>query len=96
MKWEPPKPKTKRWQAQVAKAKLSHLLDLAESQSDQTITRHGKPVAVLISIEKYEKLTGATGRPGLLEALLACPPGPELKIQRDRSDRVPKGPPLFG
>ena len=97
MRWKPKsQAKGKHWQLQEAKAKLSQLIDLTQSQGDQTITRHGKRAGILVSPERYDKLTGAADRPSLIEALLACPKGPELKIHRDRTDRVPRNPPLFG
>lgn len=38
-----------------AKAKLSQLVDDVESQADEiTITRNGRPVAVLVSYEDFE------------------------------------------
>lgn len=38
-----------------AKAKLSQLIDDVESQADEiTITRNGRPVAVLVSYEDFE------------------------------------------
>ena len=41
----------------------------------QTVTKHGKPVAVVLSVEEYEKLTGKAGpqHPSFVEHLLAMP-----------------------
>ncbi len=41
------------WQVQEAKARLSELIDRAATEGPQTITRHGKPSAVLLSVEEY-------------------------------------------
>jgi len=44
------------WQLQEAKAHMSELVKMAQSQP-QEITLHGKPVAVLVSRETYEHLS---------------------------------------
>lgn len=36
------------WQLQTAKNRLSALIDQVEAGEDQVITRHGKPVAVVV------------------------------------------------
>jgi antitoxin Phd len=43
-----------RWNLQEAKAKLSEVVDLAEAGRPQIILRRGKPVAAVISIERFE------------------------------------------
>jgi prevent-host-death family protein len=45
------------WQLQDAKARLSELLRNLESEGPQEITVHGKPVAVVLSFDDYEKLS---------------------------------------
>ncbi len=44
------------WPLQDAKNKLSELLDTVLKHGAQTITRQGKPVAVVISAEAYAHL----------------------------------------
>ncbi len=44
------------WQLQEAKAHMSELVKMAQSQP-QEITLHGKPVAVLVSRETFEHLS---------------------------------------
>ncbi len=66
----------KAWDTQNAKAKLSLLLREAEA-SPQEICRHGKPIAVVISIQDYNKLV-KTGnkiqtKPHLLDFLQNSP-----------------------
>ena len=39
-----------------AKARLSEVLDAAERGEPTTITRHGKPVAVVVSVNDAERL----------------------------------------
>ncbi len=46
------------WQLQEAKARLSEVIRDAEREGPQEITLHGKPVAVVLSREQYEQLTG--------------------------------------
>ena len=42
------------WQLQTAKAKFSKVVDLCVVEGPQTITKHGRPVAHLISHGDYE------------------------------------------
>ena len=58
------------WPLQDAKNKLSELLDTVLDQGAQTITRHGKPVAVVISAEAYARLQP---RETLADILSECP-----------------------
>ncbi len=43
-------------QLREAKAKLSALVDAAERGEATTITRHGRPAAVLVPVEQADKL----------------------------------------
>jgi antitoxin Phd len=43
------------WTSREAKAKFCALVEKAASGTPQLITRHGKPVAVALSAEEYEK-----------------------------------------
>ena len=47
-----------RWQLQDAKARFSHLVKSAQSDGPQEITVHGRPAAVLLSAEDYQRLVG--------------------------------------
>jgi prevent-host-death family protein len=47
--------KIKRKGAEEARKQLPALLDDAEKGRSTIITRHGRPVAVLVPIEEYEK-----------------------------------------
>ena len=44
------------WQLQEAKARLSEVIKKAAKEGPQKITVHGKPTAVVISSEEYERL----------------------------------------
>ncbi len=70
-----------KWQIQQAKARFSELVDRALKEGPQTVTRHGKAVAVLVPADEYRRLrTG--GR--TLKALLAAAPLEGVEIGRSR------------
>lgn len=73
------------WQMQEAKARLSDLVKRAASEGPQAITLHGRPVAVVLSREAYERLAG-NGR-SLLEFMQASPLAghDEIEFERDQS-----------
>ena len=72
----------KMWQVQEAKARLSELIEKVRSEGPQTITRHGRARAVLLSIEDYRALT-ANG-PDFKSWLLGGPKVDDLMIERSR------------
>lgn len=49
------------WQLQDAKQRFSRLVDTARTDGPQVVTRHGREVAVVLSIEDYRRLRGADG-----------------------------------
>jgi prevent-host-death family protein len=49
------------WQLQDAKQRFSRLVDSARTDGPQVVTRHGREVAVVLSIEDYRRLRGADG-----------------------------------
>ncbi|KRE23994.1 prevent-host-death protein [Bosea sp. Root483D1] len=49
------------WSVATAKARFSELIDKAKSEGPQTVTRNGKPAAVLVSVEEWEKKTERKG-----------------------------------
>ena len=74
------------WPLQKAKNEFSRVVDRALSEGPQTVTRHGKPVAVVSAI------AGARGRTGnraatkaLLALLRSCPADLSRIVIRDRS-----------
>jgi antitoxin Phd len=73
----------RQWSLQDAKNRFSAVVEAARNGVPQTVTKHGKPVAVVLSVEEYEKLTGkaAPQRPSFVEHLLAMPKGP-LRLRR--------------
>ena len=46
------------WQLQTAKARFSELVKSAADDGPQEITEHGRPVAVVISRELFDSLSG--------------------------------------
>ena len=69
------------WQVQQAKARFSELLDRTLKEGPQTVTRHGKPVAVMVPVEEYRRLRK---RGKSLKALLAAAPLEGVEIVRSR------------
>jgi len=59
------------WDIQSAKSDLSKLLRQLREKGPQTITVHGKPAAVVLAVEDYERLVGV--KPSLTEYLLPVP-----------------------
>ena len=47
----------KAWPLQDAKNQFSHVVELAQTEGPQTITRHGQPVAVIVAADAFKKLT---------------------------------------
>ena len=74
------------WQIQTAKALFSELVKQAAEDGPQEITLHGKPVAVVLSREAFERLSGG-GAPSLVEFMRRSPLHglDELALERDRS-----------
>ncbi|HXC40530.1 MAG TPA: type II toxin-antitoxin system Phd/YefM family antitoxin [Burkholderiales bacterium] len=73
------------WQMQEAKARLSEVVKLAESEGPQEITLHGRPVAVVLSRTEYESLSG-NGQ-SLVEFIRKSPlyGVEDIEFERDRS-----------
>jgi antitoxin Phd len=46
----------KKWAVQDAKNQLSQLIELVQSQGPQTITRHGRPMAVIMGFDEFQKM----------------------------------------
>lgn len=45
----------RKWQLQEAKNRLSEVVDLALEEGPQTVTRHGKEVAVIVSKDDFDR-----------------------------------------
>jgi prevent-host-death family protein len=69
------------WTLAGAKARLSEVVDRAQA-SPQTITRNGKPSAVIVSAEEWARKTMRKGT--LAEFLLTSPlRGADLELERE-------------
>lgn len=72
----------KTWLIYEAKARLSELVECANREGPQTIARHGKDRAVVLSIADYQALLAA--KPNFKEHLLGGPKVDDLPIERSR------------
>ncbi len=63
---------TRVWQLQEAKSRFSELVETVISKGAQTVTKHGKPAVVVISVEEYERSL-APRKSLAAAALRACP-----------------------
>lgn len=57
------------WSVQTAKAKFSELLEISIQSGPQIVTKRGQKVAVIVSIEEWERLQ-AQSKPSLKQLLL--------------------------
>jgi prevent-host-death family protein len=69
------------WTVAEAKAKLSEVIEKAQTTGPQRITRHGKEAVVVVSAEEWER---KTKRKGNLAEFLAASPlrGSGLQVER--------------
>ncbi len=72
------------WQMQAAKARFSELVKHAAQQGPQEITLHGRSVAVVVSRELFDRLSG--NEQSLVEFMRASPlhDHDEIAFERDR------------
>jgi antitoxin Phd len=76
------------WQVQEAKARLSEVIERAQTEGPQTISRHGEERAVMVSAREYKRL--AARKPDLREILLGGPKVPggfNIRRSRDTGSR---------
>ena len=77
-----PAPGSGHWTVAGAKARLSEVIDRAQTDP-QIITRHGKPSVVIVSAEEWARKTLRKG--SFAEFLLASPlRGAELELEPQR------------
>jgi antitoxin Phd len=70
------------WQVQEAKTRLSELIEEANTEGPQIITRHGSEHAVVLSITDYRALT--VQRESLKDYLLGGPKVDSFEVKRSR------------
>lgn len=71
------------WQLQDAKNRLSRVVAEAKEHGPQTITVHGRPAAVVLSIEEFQRLA-VEKKPISQFFRDLAPKGPGLKLKRSR------------
>jgi antitoxin Phd len=69
------------WQVQQAKTRLSEVIERAQTEGPQTITRHGADRAVVLSIEDYRALVAH--RPDFKAHLLGGPKIEDFTVERN-------------
>lgn len=74
---------TSRWSVQDAKNSFSAVVDAAVHGVPQTVTKHGKPAVVILSVNDYERLSqrSAIATPSFAEHLLSIPQD-ESEVER--------------
>ncbi len=70
-----PRKPMREWPVQDAKARFSELLEASRSRGPQTVTKRGKPEAVVVSADEWARMTGARAR-NIVEILTA----PEARL----------------
>lgn len=78
-----------KWQMQEAKARLSELVKLAESEGPQDITLHGRSVAVVLSRSAFESLSGSNQ--SLVKFMRQSPLYGLEDIDFKRDQSIPRG-----
>ncbi|MBC7820601.1 MAG: type II toxin-antitoxin system Phd/YefM family antitoxin [Planctomycetaceae bacterium] len=81
--------KTNTWQLQEAKNHFSEVVSQACAHGAQTITKHGKPVAVVVGFADFQNQPkpSAQKKPSLYELLRSCP-YPELATHVEQSRKT--------
>lgn len=47
----------KTWPLQLAKNQFSQVVEIAQSEGPQIVTRHGQPVVVIVAADEFKKMT---------------------------------------
>jgi len=80
-----------QWQLQDAKNRFSEVVNEAERNGPQLVTRRGAKAAVVLSYEDYRKLSAKGRGATLTDALLSAPKvrgGLKVERSRDRGRKV--------
>lgn len=86
------------WQLQEAKQQLSRVVDLAAEEGPQIVTRHGREVAVVMSMADYRSLGGGALKDalrGLAEAGEGAFDEALEQVVAERRRSLPRGDELF-
>ena len=68
-----PKTSNSHWVLADAKAKFSQLVRQVRSEGPQHVTVHGRDEVVVIAVEEFRRLKGASSGQALVDALQASP-----------------------
>ena len=72
------------WPVHEAKARFSQLLRDASHEGPQVVTKHGRPAAVVVSVEEYRRREAQ--QQSLAEVIRSSPlAGVEVDVGRNRS-----------
>ena len=81
------------WHLQDAKNNLSKVVQKAIDEGPQTVTLRGKPAAVIVSADEYDRLKA--GKKTLVDHILSGPEWPDEMIEEvNRRSKLPSRPPL--
>jgi antitoxin Phd len=75
------------WQLQDAKNKFSNLVERAQKNGPQVVTKHGKDAVVVLSIDEYKKLIKP--KTNLVKFFQSSPLGNE-DLDLTRSKEIPR------
>lgn len=75
------------WQIQEAKAKFSQVVEEANQDGYQTITKQGKPVAIIMSVKAFEQLSKPSTS---LLSFFKSAPYPEIDLDLQRCKELPR------
>ena len=78
----------RKWQLQEVKDHLSEVVDLAIEEGPQTVTRHGKEVAVIVGKADFDRKRRKNGPKGTLLTFLQGLSfrGAKLELERAKDD----------
>lgn len=76
------------WSVQDAKARFSEVIERARTEGPQTVTRHGRKVAVVVSAEEDDRAAEIARNRAFVAQLLAMPEGGD----DDLFDPLPRAP----
>jgi prevent-host-death family protein len=76
------------WQMQTAKARFSELVKHAAQEGPQDITLHGRSVAVVVSRELFDRLSG--NEQSLVDFMRASPLAGRDEITFERNRSLPR------
>jgi len=82
------KPTSVEWPVAEAKARLSEVIERAAAEGPQTITRNGRPRAVVVSVDEWKRKSRRRGN--LAEFFAASPlRGARLRVKRSKDQPRP-------